>query len=65
MKLFSKIPGRFFSVLASGNKELYVQALFVLRQAFRTELVIRRDELTAMLMDALEADILGSFERRI
>ena len=38
MKLFSKIPGRFFSVLASGNKELYVQALFVLRQAFRTEL---------------------------
>ncbi len=26
MKLFSKIPGRFFSVLASGNKELYVQA---------------------------------------
>ena len=39
MKLFSKIPGRFFSVLASGNKELYVQALFVLRQAFRTELV--------------------------
>ena len=42
MKSFSKIPGRFFSVLASGNKELYVQALFVLRQAFRTELVIRR-----------------------
>ena len=65
MKLFSKIPGKFFSVLASGNKELYVQALFVLRQAFKTELVIRRDELTAMLMDALEADILGSFERRI
>lgn len=65
MKLFSKIPDRFFSVLASGNKELYVQALFVLRQAFKTELVIRRDELTAMLMDALEADILGSFERRI
>ena len=58
MKLFSKIPDRFFSVLASGNKELYVQALFVLRQAFKTELVIRRDELTAMLMDALEADIL-------
>ena len=45
-------------MLASGNKELYVQALFVLRQAFKTELVIRRDELTAMLMDALEADIL-------
>lgn len=28
MKLFSKIPGRFFSVLASGNKELYVHLSF-------------------------------------
>ncbi len=58
MQLFGKIPDRFFSILASSKKELYVQALFVLRQAFRTELVIRREELTAMLMDSLETDIL-------
>ena len=35
MKLFSKIPDRFFSVLASGNKELYVQALFERRTIFQ------------------------------
>ena len=57
MRLFSRIPDRFFSVLASGNKELYVQALFVLRQAFKTELIIRREDLTAMLIDSLEDEL--------
>ena len=56
MQLFSRIPDRFFSILASTNKELYVQAIFVLRQAFKTELVIRREDLASMLMDALEED---------
>ena len=56
MGLFSRIPDRFFSILVSQKKELYVQALFLLRQAFKTELVIRREELIAMLMDSLEED---------
>ncbi len=60
MQLFSRLPDRFFSILTSTKKELYVQALFVLRQAFRTELVIRREELTAMIMDSLEADIINA-----
>lgn len=58
MELFKRIPDRFFSILTSGKKELYVEALFVLRQAFKTELIIKREELTAMLMDSLEAHIL-------
>ena len=58
MQLFGKIPDRFFSILTSSKKELYVQALFVLRQAFRTELVIGRETLTSMIMESLEADIL-------
>ncbi len=57
MKLFSRIPERFFSILTSPKKELYVQALFVLRQAFKTELVIRRDDLAAMLMNSLEDEM--------
>lgn len=57
MQLFSRIPDRFFSILSSQKKELYVQALFVLRQAFKTELVIRRDDLVSMLVDALEEEI--------
>lgn len=58
MKLFERIPDKFFSILTSGKKELYVEVLFVLRQAFKTELVIRRESLTAMLMDSLETSIL-------
>lgn len=54
MQLFSRIPDRFFSILSSAKKELYVQALFVLREAFRTELVIRREDLTSMLIDSME-----------
>lgn len=38
MGLFERIPERFFNVLTSSKKELYVEALFVLRQAFKTEL---------------------------
>lgn len=56
MKLFNRIPDRFFSILASQKKELYVQALFVLRQTFKTELVIRREDLVGMLIDSLEED---------
>ncbi len=56
MALFHRIPERFFSILVSQKKELYVQALFVLRQAFKTELVIRREDLIVMLMDSLEED---------
>lgn len=57
MKLFEHIPDKFFSILVSEKKELYVEALFVLRQAFKTELVIRREDLTAMLMDSLETSM--------
>ena len=42
MPLFTRIPQRFFTILTSAKKELYVEALFVLRQAFKTELVIRK-----------------------
>ena len=58
MKLFERIPENFFSILTSTKKELYVEALFVLRQAFKTELVIRREDLAAMLMGSLESSML-------
>ena len=58
MLLFDKIPDRFFSILTSTKKELYVEALFVLRTAFQTELLIRREDLTAMLVNSMEGHIL-------
>lgn len=60
MSLFERIPDRFFSILTSTKKELYVEALFVLRQAFKTELVIRREDLVAMLVDSLETGMLNA-----
>lgn len=60
MKVFERIPDKFFSILTSSKKELYVEALFVLRQAFKTELVIRRIDLVAMMIEALEMSIIQS-----
>ncbi len=37
-----------------------MEALFVLRQAFKTELVIRREDLVAMLVDSLETSMLNA-----
>lgn len=58
MRLFELMPDKFFSILTSSKKDLYVEALFVVRQAFKTELIIRRDDLIAMLIDSLEPSIL-------
>lgn len=55
--LFDHIPENLFSILASANKKLYIEALFVLRKAFKIELVIRRTDLIAMLIDSLETSI--------
>ena len=57
MELFGRVPDRLFSVLVSSKKSLYVQALFVIRDAFRAELQIRREDLLAMLTDSLENNI--------
>ena len=35
MNLFDKIPENFFSILVSKNKNLYIDVLFVLRDAFK------------------------------
>ena len=58
MALFDKLPDRFFGILSSSKKELYVEALFVLRQAFLSEMEIRRDDFASMLMNYLESEML-------
>ncbi|MEE0955530.1 MAG: DUF5716 family protein [Eubacterium sp.] len=60
MNLFDKIPDNFFNILTSPKKALYVQALFVLRDAFRSELQIRKDDLLAMFMDSLESAMMDA-----
>ena len=58
MELFDCIPEGFFRVLTASKKDLYVAAIMVLRQAFKTELIIRKSDFVAMLIDTLENRIL-------
>ncbi|EHL05498.1 hypothetical protein HMPREF0322_03848 [Desulfitobacterium hafniense DP7] len=54
MGLFDVVPNNFFSVLVSGNKEVYVDALMLLHQLFKFELNIRVDDYISSLISLLE-----------
>ena len=54
MKLFDLVPGNFFSILASGNREIYYEAIMVLHELFRFELNIRVDDFLSALIAILE-----------
>ncbi len=50
MGLFDVVPSNFFSVLVSGNKEIYVEALMLLHQMFKFELNIRVNDYISSLI---------------
>lgn len=54
MKLFEIVPGNFFSILSSGNREIYYEALMILHNLFRYELNIRVDDYISSLIAILE-----------
>ena len=54
MNLFDKIPENFFSILVSKNKNIYIEALFVLGQAFDQEMSIPKENIIARLINNLE-----------
>ena len=54
MKLFDVVPGNFFSILSSGNREIYYDALINLHNMFIFELNIRVDDYIASLITILE-----------
>jgi len=54
MGLFQMIPDNLFSLLASKNKEIYLDGLFVLRRAYKQEMIITKDQVAAMLISELE-----------
>ncbi len=57
MSLYDIIPENLFSVLASKNKGLYCNALFVVLDSFKAQLKIPKDELSLMIQSRLEKDI--------
>ena len=59
MALFEVIPNNLFSVFNSKNKDIYVSSLFVLRQAFKQELVIEREKLIQQLSSVLSNELLS------
>lgn len=54
MGLFNIIPDNFFSILSSRNKDIYLDALLVLRKAYKQQMMIQRDDLVSMLIANLE-----------
>jgi hypothetical protein len=48
------VPGNFFSILSSGNREVYYDALMILHDMFKFELNIRVDDYIASLITILE-----------
>ena len=57
MNIFDKIPENFFSILASPKKELYVEALFVLGEAYKQEMSIPKENIISRLINNLEEEI--------
>ncbi len=58
MGLFEVLPANLFSVFNSKNKNIYVSSLFLLRQAFKQELVIEKDKLTSQLSSVLSNELM-------
>lgn len=54
MKLFDVVPGNFFSILSSLNREIYYDALMVLHDMFKYDLNIRVDDYISSLITILE-----------
>jgi len=59
MELYNVIPDNLFSVLASKNKKLYANALFVVLDAFKLHLKISKDELISMISSKLDDEIMA------
>jgi len=57
MELFDLIPPSIFTILTSKNREVYIQALFVLRATFKQEIVIERGLLTNQLINELQSSL--------
>lgn len=58
MNLFDVIPENLFSILASPNKKIYVNALFVIRECFAQEMSLPKDEVAIAITSKMEDELL-------
>lgn len=58
MNLFDILPENFFSILASPNRKIYINALFVIREAFAQEMSIPREGIAIDIASKMEDELL-------
>jgi len=58
MDLFNVLPENLFSILASPNKRIYINALFVIREAFSQEMSIPKDGIAIAIASKMEDELL-------
>lgn len=57
MKVSDVLQQNFFSILVSKNREVYIDALFVIRKAFQNEMNVSRSDIISMLISNMEDEI--------
>lgn len=58
VKFFDIFPQNFFSLFASPNREIYVEALLVLHRQYRDETRLKKQDLVSRLVAGLETKML-------
>lgn len=58
MNLFDIIPENLFSVLTSKNKRTYINALFVIKDCYKQEMAMPKDEVAITIASKMEDEIL-------
>lgn len=58
MNLFDVIPENLFSILSSPNKKIYIEALFVIKEYFKQEMSMPKEEIAIAITSKMEDKIL-------
>lgn len=58
MNLFDILPENLFSILASPNKRIYINALFVIKERFSQEMSLPKDEVAIAITSKMEDELL-------
>ncbi len=58
MNLFEILPENLFSILSSPNKKIYINALFVIREQFKQEMSMPKDDVAVAIISKMEDEIL-------
>ncbi len=58
MNLFDVIPENLFSVLSSQNKRIYVNALMIIKECYKQEMSMPKDEVASTIASQMEDEII-------